>query len=81
MVEIWRLVTDLDKKKQALAIALSLMVRVRDSTLEMPTGDLNKDDGMTTLLTTIEPPYPYAVALMHRDTEVRRSVKFSFYRK
>ena len=53
-VEIWRLVTDLDKKKQALAVALSLPGRARDSALEIAAGDLNKDDGMTTLLTKLD---------------------------
>ena len=32
-------------------------------------------------LATVEPLYPYAVALMRRDTEVRWSVKFRFYQK
>lgn len=54
MVEIWRLVTDLDKKKQALAVALSLTGRARDSVLETPTGDLNKDVRMTTLLIKLD---------------------------
>ncbi len=56
-VEIWRLVTDLDKKKQALAVALSLMGRARDSVMEIAAGDLNKDDGMTTLLTKLALAY------------------------
>lgn len=34
-VEIWRLVTNLEKKKQALAVALLLTGRVRDSAVEM----------------------------------------------
>ena len=53
-VEIWRLVTDLDKKKQALAVSLSLTGRVRDSALEIAAGDLNKDDRMTTLLKKLD---------------------------
>ncbi len=53
-VEIWRLVTALDKKKQALAVALSLTGRARDSALEISAVDLNTDDGMTTLLTKLD---------------------------
>ncbi|XP_034552315.1 uncharacterized protein LOC117821880 isoform X2 [Notolabrus celidotus] len=53
-VEIWRLVTDLEKKKQALAVALSLTGRARDCVLEIAAGDLNKDDGMTKLLTKLD---------------------------
>ena len=53
-IRLMRLVTDLDKKKQALAVALSLMGRARDSVLEIAAGDLNKDDGMTTLLIKLD---------------------------
>lgn len=53
-VEIWRLVTDLDKKKQVLAVALSLMGRARDCALEIAAGDLKSNDGMTTLLTKLD---------------------------
>ena len=53
-VEIWRLVTDLDKKKQALAVALLLTRRARDSRKEIAAGDFNKDDGMTTLLMKLD---------------------------
>ena len=53
-VGIWRLVTDLDKKKQALAVTLSLTGRARDSALEIAAVDLNEDDGMTTLLTKLD---------------------------
>ncbi|KAK7907197.1 hypothetical protein WMY93_015809 [Mugilogobius chulae] len=53
-IEIWRLVTDLDKKKQALAVTLSLAGRARESALEIPAGDLNADTGMATLLTKLD---------------------------
>ncbi len=49
-IEIWTRVTDLDKKKQALTITLSLTGRARDTALEIPMDDLNKDDGMKTLM-------------------------------
>lgn len=53
-VSIWRLVTDLDKKKQALAVALGLEGRARETALEIPAADLNKDDGMETLLAKLD---------------------------
>ncbi|KAK9518554.1 hypothetical protein VZT92_023859 [Zoarces viviparus] len=53
-VEIWRLVTDLEKKKQALAVALSLTGRARDSALEIAAVDLNDDEGMNVLLTKLD---------------------------
>ncbi|XP_048038783.1 uncharacterized protein LOC125263686 [Megalobrama amblycephala] len=47
-------ITDLDKKKQALAVTLSLMGRARESALEIPTGDLNADTGMSALLEKLD---------------------------
>ncbi|CAL9692558.1 unnamed protein product [Knipowitschia caucasica] len=53
-IEIWRLVTDLDQKKQALAVTLSLAGRARESALEIPAGDLNADTGMAALLAKLD---------------------------
>lgn len=53
-VEMWILVTELDKKKQALAVALSLTGRARDTALEIAAADLNKDGGMKTLLDALD---------------------------
>jgi len=53
-VEIWSRVTDLVKKKQALAVALSLTGRARDTALEIPADDLDKDDGMTILIRELD---------------------------
>lgn len=54
-IEIWRLVTDLDKKKnQALAITLSLSGRARENTLEIAAHDLNTDTRMDVLLTKLD---------------------------
>ena len=53
-VDIWRLVTDLDKKKQALAVALRLSGKPREVALEIPSGSLNADDGMTVLINTLD---------------------------
>uniref|UniRef100_A0AAV2KYC4 Integrase catalytic domain-containing protein n=1 Tax=Knipowitschia caucasica TaxID=637954 RepID=A0AAV2KYC4_KNICA len=53
-VSIWRLVTELDKTKQALAVALGLEGRARETALEISVVDLNKDDGMETLLAKLD---------------------------
>ena len=53
-VEMWKRVTDLDKKKQAVAVALSLKGRARDIALEIPADDLDKDNGMTTLIQELD---------------------------
>ncbi|CAL9697179.1 unnamed protein product [Knipowitschia caucasica] len=53
-VSIWRLVTELDKTKQALAVALGLEGRARETALEISAVDLNKDDGMETLLAKLD---------------------------
>lgn len=47
-------VTELEKKKQALAVALSLTGRARDAALEISADDLNKDDGMKTILDKLD---------------------------
>lgn len=49
-VNVWRRVTELDKKKQALAVALGLEGRAR----EIPAEDLDSDDGMATLLAKLD---------------------------
>ena len=53
-VEIWQLVTELDKKKQALALTLSLSGKAREAALNIKAEDLNKDDGMSTLITKLD---------------------------
>lgn len=53
-VRIWTRVTELEKSKQALAVALALSGRVRETVMEIPVDDLNTDTGMTTLLAKLE---------------------------
>lgn len=53
-ISIWKLVTDLDKKKQALTVVLGLEGRARETALEIPANDLNEDDGMETLLAKLD---------------------------
>ena len=53
-IEFWQLVADLDKKKQALPIALSLPGKYRDVATSILVGDLNADDGVTILLAKLD---------------------------
>ncbi|CAL9707805.1 unnamed protein product [Knipowitschia caucasica] len=53
-VGIWARVTDLEKKKQALAVALSLSGRARETAMEIPVDELNEDTGMKILLDKLD---------------------------
>lgn len=53
-LEIWRRVTELPEKKQALAVSLSLTGKARDTALEVSAEDLNQNTGMTTLITKLD---------------------------
>ena len=53
-VEIWRCITDLDKKKQALAIILSLSGRPKQLALQCPTESFKVDDGVDILLAELD---------------------------
>lgn len=53
-VNIWTRVTDLEEKKQALAVALALSGRARDMAMEIPVDNLNKDTGIATLLAKLD---------------------------
>ena len=51
-IEIWCLFTDLEKKKQALAIHLGLTGRARMVSSEISVADMSKDTGVETLRLT-----------------------------
>ena len=53
-LEMWQLVTDLEKKKQALAVTLSLTGKAREAALNIKSEDLNSDEGMKTLIQTLD---------------------------
>jgi len=53
-VEIWRLVTELPKKKQALAVTLTLTGKARETATQVNAEDLHKDDGMDTLIEALD---------------------------
>ena len=53
-VKMWVMVTDLDKKKQALALALSLKGKQREVALEIDPSKLNVDAGVTFLISELD---------------------------
>lgn len=53
-LEIWRLVTDLAPEKQALAVTLSLSGKAREAAVSVKADDLNKEDGISTLLSKLD---------------------------
>ena len=53
-IKIWQELTDLDKKKQALAIHLTLSGKARQASGEINVEDLKKDTGVDTLLTKLD---------------------------
>ena len=53
-IEIWCKLTDIPKKKQALAIHLSLDGRARVATSEIEVGDLESDTGVETILKKLD---------------------------
>ncbi|KAK4329335.1 hypothetical protein Pmani_000306 [Petrolisthes manimaculis] len=53
-IEIWCKLSDLSKKKQALAIHLSLDGRARISTSELEVDALESDDGVKTILEKLD---------------------------
>ena len=56
-VELWTLVTDLDKKKQGPAIALSLGGCKRDTALQVPNAEMNTEDGLAKVLNKLKEAY------------------------
>lgn len=53
-VEMWQFVTDLDPKKQAFAIALSLTGQAKEAALQFKASDLNSVDGLKKLLESLD---------------------------
>ena len=53
-IEIWCKLTDLPKKKQALAIHLSLDGQARVATSEIEVSDLEVDGGVEVILTKLD---------------------------
>ena len=56
-VEVWRLMTDLDEKKQALAVALTLTGHAREKVIEIEASRLNSTDGMKILIEALDELY------------------------
>ncbi|VDI81921.1 Hypothetical predicted protein [Mytilus galloprovincialis] len=53
-VKMWQLVTELDKKKRGLALALSLQGKPREVALEITPEDLNVDEGVDKLIIELD---------------------------
>ena len=51
---MWQLVTELDKKKRGLALALSLQGKPREVALEIAPEDLNVDEGVDKLIAELD---------------------------
>ena len=56
-LEIWQCVTDIEEKKQGLVVYISLPDKIRKSCGDIKVSDLNKDDGLTVLITKIKSLY------------------------
>ena len=56
-LEIWQCVTDLEKKKQGAVVYLSLTDKIRKSCNDISVRDINKDDGLDTLVRKIKSLY------------------------
>ena len=53
-ISMWQLVTDLDQRKQALAVTLFFNGTAREAALEIKAEELNTIDGMKILLTKLD---------------------------
>ena len=53
-IEIWQCVIDIEEKKQGLVVHLSLPDKIRKSCNNISLSDLNKDNGLNTLITKIK---------------------------
>ena len=56
-MEIWQCVTDIEEKKQGPLVYLSLPDKIRKSCNDISVSDLNKDNGLNTLITKIKTLY------------------------
>ena len=56
-IEIWQCVTDIEEKKQGPVVYLSLTDKIRKSCNNISVSDLNKDNGLNTLITKIKTLY------------------------
>jgi hypothetical protein len=71
-LKMWQLVTDLDVKKQALAVTLLLKGQAKAIALEIDSSELHDANGMTTLLKTLDK------AFQKDETDIAYSVYTNF---
>ena len=80
-IEIWRLMTDLAKKKQALAVTLTLSGKARETAIQVPAASLNTDEGMDILISELDKCFLQEVkdsayqAYKNFDTFVRSDIQ------
>lgn len=53
-IAVWQLVTELKKEKQALAVSLSLTGNARETAMELPANELEKENGMELLIALLD---------------------------
>ena len=53
-IDLWTVLTDLDKRKHAIAVHLSLTGRARKATSELSVDEMKSDNGLATLLTKLD---------------------------
>ena len=56
-LQIWKCVTELEKKQQGPVIDLSLPDKIRNSCRNVSVTDLNKDDGLDSPMNNLEGSY------------------------
>ena len=56
-IEIWQCVADIEEKKQGPVVYLCLPDKIRKSCNDISASDLNKDNGLNTLITKIKALY------------------------
>ncbi len=53
-IEVWKLLTDLEKEKQGPALLLSLSGKARDAALELDIVDISTDTGLATIINRLD---------------------------
>ena len=67
-MNLWKLLTDLDKDKQAISVVLGLQGKYRWFALEIQVGELNAENGMDVLLAKLDKEFEKDSALEDYDT-------------
>ena len=76
-ISVWQRVTDLEEKRKALAIVLSLKGKYKDVAMEISVDDLNCDAGMEKLLKALDDNFKKSTV----DSAYESYVQFENYRR